>query len=321
MTLHAEAIDIAHPHAGAIISQDDASLIGTAAVSPPCKWPDVMLDTETLGTRPGCDVLSIAAVGFDLATGETDPEPCYIRFGLPERGHIKGDADTLRWWLQQPESVRAEAFEPDRTRVCCDGQGIERLIDYVSRRTKPGANIWAWGTTFDIPIIEAAIEEEGFAIEMPWQFRQVRDARTLCAIAGIKRDFLPHERPHHPIDDCRIQIRAVVLAAAPLLPRALDAGDIFWFEDDNEFGYDSMDDIAKAIAAHYIGTEKTAVVPITRAANLPTVYAAVRREDEQGPEQASIRHIMTLHETHDAAEERLAALAAESDTDTGGAHV
>lgn len=35
---------------------------------------DVMLDIETLGTKPGCMVLSVGACTFNLATGEIGDE-------------------------------------------------------------------------------------------------------------------------------------------------------------------------------------------------------------------------------------------------------
>lgn len=67
----------------------------------------VMHDLETLGTVPGCVILSIGAVRFDPRTGELGSEfysvistPMSVDLGL----HI--DPRTEKWWLDQSPEAR-----------------------------------------------------------------------------------------------------------------------------------------------------------------------------------------------------------------------
>ena len=77
---------------------------------PDTAYAHIMIDCETLGTRPGCHILSLAAIGFAPATGVMDPEPFEARIGLPPGGDLTVDADTLRWWLRQSDDARALAL-------------------------------------------------------------------------------------------------------------------------------------------------------------------------------------------------------------------
>src|SRR5688572_29962905 len=74
---------------------------------------DVMLDLETLGTRPGCAILSIGAVAFDRHTGALGPEFYMVvnRKSCEAKG-LTQDQSTLDWWSRQSaeaKKVLAEA--------------------------------------------------------------------------------------------------------------------------------------------------------------------------------------------------------------------
>ena len=68
----------------------------------------VMLDLETLGKLPGCAILSIGAVYFELETGRlgdefylnVDPASC-------TRAGLTIDGETLGWWMQQEAAAWA----------------------------------------------------------------------------------------------------------------------------------------------------------------------------------------------------------------------
>jgi len=66
----------------------------------------VMIDIETLGTEPGCAILSIGAVHFTAAgRGETlyrniDRASC-------EDAGLEIDEETVKWWSEQDEAAQA----------------------------------------------------------------------------------------------------------------------------------------------------------------------------------------------------------------------
>lgn len=135
---------------------------------------DVMLDIETLGTAPGCVVLTVGA-----CTMERDPKKrSTFEAELDWReqmGRLTVDPDTLRWWLEQDQTARARAFL-DAHQVSVEK--FHRLFHdwWVGVHAE---RVWCHGASFDAPILEAVTP-------MPWRFWNVRDTRTLYALAGVR---------------------------------------------------------------------------------------------------------------------------------------
>lgn len=73
---------------------------------------DVMIDIETLGTKPGAAILSIGAVMFSATgLGETFYTPVSLK-SCTDIG-LTVDPDTVAWWMQQSEEARQAAFQAD----------------------------------------------------------------------------------------------------------------------------------------------------------------------------------------------------------------
>ena len=73
---------------------------------------DVMLDLETLGTRPDCVILTLGAVKFNPYTADMPGPGLYLRPDVDEqisRGR-EVQEETVEWWLKQAEDVREEAL-------------------------------------------------------------------------------------------------------------------------------------------------------------------------------------------------------------------
>jgi hypothetical protein len=64
---------------------------------------NVMVDIETLGTEPGCVVLSIGAVAFDKEMGFVEDFYEVINTVDSFSEGLTYDNDTLAWWKKQPE--------------------------------------------------------------------------------------------------------------------------------------------------------------------------------------------------------------------------
>jgi DNA polymerase III epsilon subunit-like protein len=157
----------------------------------------VMIDIETMGTGANASILSIAAVRFDLNTGEVDSissinvdlQSC-LDIGLDI------DASTVLWWMQQSEEARKALLNPS--------EGIEDALLLLSDLITKEDEVWGNSARFDLGILENAYRKCG--IDTPWDFRKERDVRTLVSFAPeIKNKYKPTVE-HDPVSDCICQI-------------------------------------------------------------------------------------------------------------------
>jgi len=163
---------------------------------------DIMLDLETLGTRPGCVILTLGAVKFDPYT-LSDPGPgIYFRVDVDEQTALGREVqeDTLNWWLQQVEDVREEALgEHDRV-------SLDTMYRDLNRFLVGANNIWAQGPLFDFAILEHLYRQMGWPT--PWHYWQIRDSRTLFGVHGDPR-VKGKAGLHNALEDCVSQATAV----------------------------------------------------------------------------------------------------------------
>jgi hypothetical protein len=145
-----------------------------------------MMDIETLGTKPGCQILTLAVVRFDPYTNTTDTiyERFYKRIDLEDskKYNFKVDPATLKWWNDQSEEVRKEAFE-NQPREDLKSVLLELNSFLTTTSKKQTLYMWSHGKEFDIPIVEYAMTE--LRVPILWRFWDTRDTRTVYAIADV----------------------------------------------------------------------------------------------------------------------------------------
>lgn len=173
------------------------------------QWrPDVthlMLDIETLGTRPGAVVLSVAMVRF------SDEAQFQINLRVDEQQTLGLEIDpaTQAWWAQQDPAAWQAATQNPLPLV----QGLEYVRTWMQwAGTDP--LIWCHGATFDCPLLGAVYERAGLA--PPWAYWAVRDTRTLYDLAGINVKDYAVPPPHVALNDAIGQVRAANAALAVL---------------------------------------------------------------------------------------------------------
>jgi len=164
---------------------------------------DVMLDIETLSTRPWSVILTLGAVNFSPWHSDVDQEQAlYLKPNVDEQlameRHVQDE--TLAWWGTQPEEVREEALGTDG-RI-----STNEMLDKLNRFLVGADNIWCQGPAFDIVILEDLYRQ--VERPTPWQFWQIRDSRTLFAVHGDPRKKDRHGA-HNALIDCYYQARAV----------------------------------------------------------------------------------------------------------------
>lgn len=153
----------------------------------------IMLDLETLGTRPGSVILSIGAVRFDeRAVLGTFYERVDAR-DAQNRG-LSIDADTVLWWMAQSPEARAEIAQP--------GWTLPAVLEGFTAWAGEVDELWGNGASFD-PVLLAAAYHVCGAVP-PWQFWRERCFRTL-------KETFPDFKPvragthHNALDDAMHQ--------------------------------------------------------------------------------------------------------------------
>ena len=168
---------------------------------------DIMLDLETLSSRPDAAIVSIGACTF-RSDGEAMPE--YERerrlIVFPVRADMakggRADIETMLWWGQQGAAARDMLDEALRTQA----DPVKRLLDLIWFCTRPGQTVRVWGNgaDFDNVVISEALRRHGL---MPsWDRRNNRCFRTLKALApDVPKP--PNDRPHCADSDAEAQAR------------------------------------------------------------------------------------------------------------------
>lgn len=177
--------------------------------------PHVMVDLETLGTRPGCVILSIGAISFKpwlwgspgLKWQESitrlevhvSVESC-LDVGL------EIDPRTQEWWERQSSEARAHAFGNSDKEIPIRDACLAVRDFFLGLGNENGVfpgRVWCHGLNFDLPILAEAMHRVG--VPLPWHYRSGRDTRTLLEEAGMD-----HRGRHHmPIADCIAQAALV----------------------------------------------------------------------------------------------------------------
>lgn len=160
---------------------------------------DVMIDAETLGKRPGCSVLSIGAAVFDPRAPFTgavqeisERNQFYakiLRESCTDIG-LNEDEGTVKWWDDQSEEARNEAFG-GTTHI---RDAVQALYDWLWKLapggTEPLINVWSHGEDFDQPIITHIFELLEFT--RPWPYNGGRDTRTVLDAADVPYKGVKH---------------------------------------------------------------------------------------------------------------------------------
>lgn len=162
---------------------------------------DIMVDLETLDTNPNAAILTVAGIRFNNNkdySAVTDPyelDYFYARVDLDQPYRSVSD-DTMAWWAQQDAEIREEAFSEE------DRYSLNDVMLAFNEWARGGDRYWANGVAFDIPILDSVNATLGYA--SPWQFWQVRDARTIYNM--VPDHLTPTAAKHHALYDCLNQI-------------------------------------------------------------------------------------------------------------------
>lgn len=167
----------------------------------------LMVDLETLSTRPDAAIIAIGAVYFDMVTGETGAEfyTTVTRTSCENVGmHVC--PNTLGWWKKQSAAAQAILNDPDAIPIWVALQQLTWFINNNHHETC----VWGNGSGFDNVILSSAFRLNGFPL--PWKFWNDRDVRTIvefCDLLGInpKQQTTFDGVRHNALDDAKHQVK------------------------------------------------------------------------------------------------------------------
>lgn len=183
----------------------------------------LILDIETLSTKPNAVVLSLACVPFQFEVTRSFDE--YIKRGFYVKLEVesqfkvgrRAQKETVDWWLMQSAEARLVTKPSDEdvdTRAA-----LAMFSDYVKHiRENDGFDndcfVWSRGSNFDFPIMESL--HDSYQLHPPYSTLSIRDLRTMFDVLtggtrgqynprrGTPRNFLEHNALH---DVCMDAIR------------------------------------------------------------------------------------------------------------------
>lgn len=139
----------------------------------------VMIDLETLDTKPSAHVLAIGAVCFDpdAVVGQAClGEEFYLRVTGEQPGRTIS-VGTVAWWARQPEAARLEVFDEEREGVGLT-VAVARFGTWLLERTGEGLTyFWANDPDFDVAILRHAWAQAMYVDPIPYNMG--RSLRTV----------------------------------------------------------------------------------------------------------------------------------------------
>lgn len=166
---------------------------------------NIMVDLETLGTVPGCVILSIGAVEFSQAGlsglqhyDEISTSSCTDAF-------LSISQSTKDWWSQREEAARSLL-----NRCASGGTDIRSALEGFASFVKTfGDDVCVWGNGADFDNAILAVAYDILGIPMPWKFWNNRCYRSLKALhPDIKLERVGTY--HNALDDARSQAEHAV---------------------------------------------------------------------------------------------------------------
>jgi len=167
-------------------------------------YKDVMIDLETLDTRPGAVILSLGAVFFDPVKGLGDAFHLIISRADSELMGLTVSADTLAWWEKQSDEAKKTLHAASSVAALEPSAVFGEFNKFLSR-AEGGASkvkLWGNGSDFDNVLLIAAYEAAG--VKPNWRYYNHRCFRTLKKLApAVKVDR--QGTYHNALDDAKTQ--------------------------------------------------------------------------------------------------------------------
>lgn len=197
---------------------------------------DIMLDTETLDTENSAAIVQLSAVAFEPKSGGRIYNDkifnTYINLDSSLAYGRTVDADTVNFWLTQPDKARLKIAAG----VICDTTLTTALVGlmmwpndvlFAKHTLRPSSpktpvsngwakirKVWAHGTVFDIAKLNESFKAAG--LKVPWHRNSVMDTKTFYSLIGGAPEVESYGDAHDAADDCVYQCTQLQVAMSSL---------------------------------------------------------------------------------------------------------
>lgn len=188
---------------------------------------DIIIDIETLGTKPNVPVIEIGACAINNRTGEIVSNfsrrvPSGRSICDLELGRFDGADDdtrsTVRWWIE--DNGRRDTLMKIMSRSVCihEHAPLYEFCDWmIQKNVEADGNIRVWsnGPQFDLVILQSAFDRYG--IKRPWVCWQERCVRTALEMAGYEKGsvgWIERGPRHRALNDARHEARKLYYSGA-----------------------------------------------------------------------------------------------------------
>lgn len=183
---------------------------------------DIVIDLETAGTRADAVILGIGAVGV---IGTKILAEDYVPGDITRSGTILGafhetmhrdttlnasrsiSSDTLAFWDQQDPALWELYFSSDNNPLVALRQFTDWVVRMAEVHKCDTICPWGNGSVFDVTILDDMYRSAPL-LDIPWEFRDVRDLRTVLSESGYPKNHLEFQGvKHFALDDAYHEAR------------------------------------------------------------------------------------------------------------------
>jgi len=169
----------------------------------------VMLDIETTGVKPGCNVVSIGMCEV------WKPENSFYAV-LADQGGVN-DPSTIEWWGKQKGKPSYDTFdEYKHNSQICNPVSLHGAVKFLDT---PDTILWCKGADFDYSILGHTLRQYG--LKFPVKYNRFLCLRTTLILTGdYKKSF---GASHNALDDAKEQSKHLIKALQPKTWQRIDA--------------------------------------------------------------------------------------------------
>lgn len=160
----------------------------------------VMIDLETMSTAPNAAIMQIGACAFEFTSAVKSgiiKIDISLQSSVLAGGHV--DPETVKWWNSQRYELK-RGFGWNTVHL------HDALIEFGKwfDEHQEIEGVWSHGASFDIPVLESAYRSLGLPV--PWDYRLVRDTRTMHWLAKeLGWEKPKREVAHTALEDALVQ--------------------------------------------------------------------------------------------------------------------
>lgn len=164
---------------------------------------DIMVDLETMGTRKTSVITTLAAVQFNLQTGEIGKTfSVNIDMDSAHEAGLTMDVSTIKWWMRQDGDIRAKMFvdaSPISQALIAFSEWIMDIREEQLKEPEElrGLKFWGNSASFDLGILENAYY--ACKLVVPWGYREEFCYRTAINLFPELKQLVNIEQSNHHV--------------------------------------------------------------------------------------------------------------------------